>query len=117
MSVILNKLVAVFGVNAKLSAVYSKEAVTFSGGGVTISFPVGKDGIEAKVPGQYDAVLKEKEVPQGDVADTAERQVEYELVETLVQAEPAISSSVSTPKAKPAAKQSPAFGWGAKERF
>lgn len=115
MSVILNKLVAVFGVNANLSAVYSKESITFSGGGVTISFPVGKDGLEAKEPGQYDAVLKQKEVPQGDVTDTAESKVEYELVETLVSK--AAVAAEPAPKAKPAAKQSPAFGYGVKERF
>lgn len=110
---VLSKLVAVFGVNAVLSAIYTKETVAYNDGTATLAFTVGKDGVEAKEPGQYEAVVKEKEIPQGDVADTAERQVEYELVEKFVKA----TTAPEAPKTKAKAKQTPSFGFEGRARF
>ena len=110
---VLSKLVAVFGVNAPLKAIYTSETVAYSDGTATLAFTAGKDGVEAKAPGQYDAVLKQKEVPQGDVADTAERQVEYELVETFVKE----VAAAEKPKAVPKVKQTPDRGFEGRARF
>ena len=107
---IINKLVAVFGLNTALTATYVAGNVVYADGSTTLSFPVGKDGVEDKKPGVYNAELKEKPAVEG----TEEAAVEYELVETLAPVQP---TAAAAPEVKPRAKQTPDFGFQGRERF
>lgn len=105
----VNKLVAVFGVNVILDAVYTADQVTYKDGATSVSFPLGVNNLEAKKPGTYKAELTTKPLPEG----AEEQALEYVVTETFVEAPKAVEAA---PVVKPKTKQTPAFGYETKER-
>lgn len=106
MSALINKLVVVFGVNAKLTATYSKKEVVYTDGTTKMVFPTDK--ASAKANGVYDVSLTV--TPQAPEAE--ESPLTYQLTETF-RAEEVTAKPTAT---KPAASQTPNIGFEARTR-
>lgn len=88
------KLAVVFGIGAALTATYGKDDVVYSDGKSSLSFKLTDD--TRKPVGLYDVTV---------ISET-------ELAETLAPIQPTVAAPTTV--VKPAAKQSPSFGYGSK---
>lgn len=90
-----SKVIAVFGIGAKLTAAYTATTVTYSDKTTLLTFDLKGEGNPVTKSGVYDVTI---------VSET-------EMVSTLAPVQPAVAKES---KAKPAESQSPAFGYNSK---